>query len=337
MGSLWLVYRQPGNIDTDSTPRFAALRSGPLTVGVTLYWLEHPAYTKIRERLIRYLRSDKYRFRTLEPVMFLCGGANSAPRDTLRVYLNRHFPEISLFYAEQVWLRIVPTAGSNALEMEDYLGQLADVLVIIVESPGTFTELGAFSLSEPLRKKLLPILDNRHRSPSSLIETGPARWISQDSLFKPPIYVNHTRILECVGELEERLSRIPKPKTTRIEDLSQSPKHVVFFICDLVAVIGPATATMIEYYIREIVPALSSSQTHTLISLAASVDLIRQVDLHPNGTSGKFFYRTVDDALTRPFHHKRFLDLPSRRADHVEVLQSIPEANQALQQLRKFL
>jgi hypothetical protein len=161
---LWLVFSQPGNIGRDSTPRFASLRSGPLTVGVTLPWLEHPAYVKIRERLIGYLRSDKYRFRGLGPVIFICGGANSAPRDTLRDYLNRHFPDISLFYAEQVWLRIVPSAGSNALEMEDYLGQLADMVVIIVESPGTFTELGAFSLSEPLRKKLLPILDSRDPS-----------------------------------------------------------------------------------------------------------------------------------------------------------------------------
>lgn len=331
------MFSRPGNIDRDSTPRFAALRSGPLTVGVTLSWLEHPAYVKIRERLIGYLRSDKYRFRALEPVIFLCGGANSAPRDTLRDYLHRHFPDISLFYAEQVWLRIVPSAGSNALEMEDYLGQLADMVVIVVESPGTFTELGAFSLSEPLRKKLLPILDNRYRNPNSFIETGPASWINQDSSFRPPIYVNHTRILESVGELEERLNRIPKPKTTRIEDLSQSPKHVVFFICDLVAVIGPATAAIIDYYMRQIVPGLSSNQIYTLISLAASVDLIRQVDLHLNGASGVFYYRTVDDALTRPFHHKRFLDLPSRRADHVEVLQLIPEANQALEQLRAVL
>ncbi len=232
-------------------------------------WLEHPAYINIRERLIRYLRSDKYRFRALEPVVFLCGAANSAPRDALRDYLRRHFPEISLFYAEQVWMRIVPSAGANALEMEDYLGQLADILVIIVESPGTFTELGAFSLSEPLRKKLLPILDSRFRNPNSFIETGPAQWIGQDSLFRPPIYVNHSRILECVAELEDRLGRIPKPKTTRNSKISShSPKHLVFFICDLVAVIGPATSAVIEYYIRSIVPGISSSQGYILWSVS---------------------------------------------------------------------
>jgi hypothetical protein len=234
-------------------------------------------------------------------------------------------------------MQIVPPAGANALQMENYLGQLADVLVIIVESPGTFTELGAFSLSEPLRKKLLPILNSRHRNPNSFIETGPVRWISQDSTFRPPIYVNHSRILECVTEVEDRLRRIPKPKTTRIEDLSQSPKHLVFFICDLVAVIGPATTSMIEYYIQSIVPGISPNEINTLISLGSSVNLIRQVELHLNGAKDIFFYRTFDDALTRPFHHKRFLDLPSRRADHLQVLQTIPEANQALQELGAFL
>ncbi len=300
-------------------------------------WLYHPSYVPVRDRLIEYLRSDKYRFRRLAPVVFLCGAANSAPRDALRNYLAHHPPRVSLFYAEQVWMRIVPNAGANALEMEDFLGQLADTVIIIVESPGTFTELGAFSLSPVLRKKLLPILDTRHRNANSFIETGPVSWINEDSEFAPAIYVNHATILESVIEIEERLKRITKPTTTRIEDLSKSPKHLVFFICDLIAVIGPATTSMIEHYIKRIVPTVSADQVPTLIGLGSAMDLICHFEVPLNGSCETYFYRVVGEALTRPFHHQRYLDLPSRRADQVEVLQSIPEASVALQLLKALL
>ena len=94
-------------------------------------WLEHPRYVPARERLINYLRSPKYRFRRLSPVVFLCGGAGSPRRDTLRDYLRRHSPELRLFYAEPVWERIAPIGGRSALEMESDLALLADLVIVI--------------------------------------------------------------------------------------------------------------------------------------------------------------------------------------------------------------
>jgi hypothetical protein len=72
---------------------------------------------------------------------------------------RKHNPKFGIFYAERVWELMVQKADRDALQMEAELAFLADLVVIIVESPGTFAELGAFSLSGPLRKKLLPIID----------------------------------------------------------------------------------------------------------------------------------------------------------------------------------
>ena len=132
--------------------------------------------------------------------------------------------------------------------MESDLAALADLVVIIVESPGTFAELGAFSLSDPLRKKILAIVDEpyvNHRQ--SFISTGPLRWIDSDSDFAPTIYVPLNRILQGVDKIEERISRIPKSRTVKISDLAASPKHLLFFLCDLISVIHPATEKMVEY------------------------------------------------------------------------------------------
>jgi hypothetical protein len=48
---------------------------------------------------------------------------------------------------------------------------------------------------------------------------------NNDSEFKPAIYVDLEKILTAVGQVEERLQRIPKPKTTRVENLATSPKQ----------------------------------------------------------------------------------------------------------------
>ena len=132
-------------------------------------WFEHPAYRPIRDELIARFKSRAIRFQSLKHVIFLCGG-NSSPRRTfLFDYLRRWTPDALVFQADDVWTRLVafPDLSVNALAMEEKLAELADALIIIVESPGTFAELGAFSISPPLRKKLIPILDAQYEDAAS--------------------------------------------------------------------------------------------------------------------------------------------------------------------------
>ncbi len=137
-------------------------------------WFEHPKYVRTRERLIESLTSTHYRFRRSDPVVFLFGGEKSVARDELAAYLKKYFPTLLLFYAEVVWDLIASRLKLGALKMESDLAALADLVIIIVESPGTFAELGAFSNSDPLRRKLLPILDIQYQPPQkSFLALGP--------------------------------------------------------------------------------------------------------------------------------------------------------------------
>lgn len=300
-------------------------------------WLEHPRYVPARERLIRYLQSDRYRFRRLEPVLFLCGGADSYRRDVLRNYLRKHHPKLMLFYAERVWEHIADRSGDGALKMESDLAALAELVLIIVESPGTFAELGAFSLVEPLRKKLLPIVDVQFKSQISFLSTGPLRWIDRESLFKPTIYVPLPRILEAVDEIEERIGRIPKSTTTRTSDLASSPKHLLFFICDLIGVIHPATFSTVEYFLGRIVPSVPTRgvDVPTLIGLGVAMGLLQTRTVSMDRDTQVFVSPVSSHSTSRPFHHKRYLDLPSQRAEHFSVLITIPTAKAVLGKLRE--
>lgn len=301
-------------------------------------WLEHPRYVPIRDGLIEALSSSEYRFRGLERVLFLCGGANSPHRDALRDYLHKHAPWVKIFYAERAWEQIA-SHEEDALRMEADLAALADLVIIVVESPGTFAELGAFSLSDPLRKKLLPIVDKQYRDVPSFISTGPLRWIDAESKFAPTIYVALSQILKAIDEVEERIKRIPRTRAVGLLDLAESPRHLLFFLCDLIAVIYPATVEMVEFYLRQIAPSIPSSKVSipTLIALAVAMELLRAKDVVVGGRKQRFFWPALPDAVERPFHRaRRLLDLPSQRAAHVSVLLSVPEAQYVLHELRSM-
>ena len=329
------MFSQPENIDTHLAPRSARV---PLKVGALTTWLENPKYARTRDRLIEYLRSDKYRFRRLEPVLFLCGGAGSARREALRDYLHKHKPWIGTFYAERVWDLLASQTELSALEMERDLAALADLVLVIVESPGTFTELGAFSLSDQLRKKLLPIVDIKFKDSSSFISTGPLRWIDDESEFAPTVYVPLARILEAIDEIEERIKRIERTRAVKISDLASSPKHLLFFLCDLIAVIHPATIKMVEYYLERIAPSVlgSSIKVPTLLGLAVAMDLLHAKVVIVDEEEETFFWPSKATAIARPFHHRSSLDLPSQRAAQAAVLLTVPEAIKVLQELRNI-
>jgi hypothetical protein len=299
-------------------------------------WLQHPRYVPIRDALIQYLKADRRRFRRLDPILFLCGADASPRRDNLRDYLQKFHPNLRIFYAEKVWEEIATSTDRDALGMEAELAALADSIIVIVESPGTFAELGAFSNSEPLRQKLLPIVGEQHRDSNSFISTGPLRWIDKDSRFRPTIYTQLSQILNAAGDVEQRLSRIERARSLRIEDLASSPKHLLFFMCDLVSVIHPATIASIQYYIHAISPTVEGSTIHipTLIGLAVAMRLLRRVNVPTDGNIAVYYCPFGVESVGRPYHHRRLLDLQSQRAAHVSVLQTIPASIAALRATR---
>jgi len=81
-------------------------------------WREHPRYIRHREGLVKALQRPKYRFRVLNPVIFLCGAKDSEGRAAIRNYFKKHHPTLNVFYAEKVWDIIATLGETDALQME---------------------------------------------------------------------------------------------------------------------------------------------------------------------------------------------------------------------------
>lgn len=295
-------------------------------------WLQHPKFVGVRDEVLYYLKQKTYQFRKVGKVLFLCGGRKSLRRDRLAEYLHRYHQESLTFYAETVWTAIAQrNPDANALEVEERLADLADAVIIIVESPGTFAELGAFAISKPLRKKLLPILDRKYIQEDSFLKTGPVSWIDKESQFAPSIWACLDQILEVIDQIKERLDRIPKPKPTQIPNLFKSPKHLVFFICDLVAIFGPCPLDHLIYFTRNVLGDGELIDIPLLLGLSKAMRLL---DSFLSIDGREMFFRPLTNGHLTSFQYtKRFLDIPTLRARVVSVMLSCPFARIIIEQM----
>lgn len=286
-------------------------------------WLQHPRYASARSRLIKRFRVKDRRFRRLPHVVFLCGGFDSPRRTILRAYLEKQHPGLQVFFAEPIWDAISKNTTMSALEMEQQFARLADVVVVVVESPGTFAELGAFSLVSELRKKLLLLLEKKYQSDPSFINTGPVKWADAESHFAPAIYAPFETILSAASEVDERLARLAHPDTAAmIHDLHTLPKHFLFFVCDLVSVIGPASADIVRFFVQEIMSEDAPVEVSTCLELATAMRILKSISA--DGIS--YYVRSPSYDDQRPFHSANFLNLRQERAAHLSVIQTIPSA-----------
>lgn len=288
--------------------------------------VDNPRTCAVRRDILRDLRRKEYPFGTIGPVIFLCGAQNSQPRERLNAYLKRHHTAAHVFYAESVWDVITRSnPDANALEVEARLAELSDMVLIIVESAGTFAELGAFALSEALRAKLLPVLEIRYQESPSFLKTGPVHWVDRESRFAPSIWVDQRRILEWATEIEGRIAKIPQDKNRRIADLHHSPKHLLFFVCDLVAVFGPSSEKEVRNLARDLeLEGLEDIAFHLGLGKAMQILDSFQYD------EVEFFFRPLSNGRLQSFHRTRkYLDIPTLRARMLSGLQ-IPQEGRDL-------
>lgn len=272
-----------------------------------------------------------YQFKTLRPVLFLCGGNQSPRRELIAEYLRKHHPNKLLFYAEDVWNQIASGTALNALESERQLAQLADVVLVVVESPGTYAELGAFSLQDDLRKKLLPICDEEHRHAVSFLNAGPIRWVDAESRYGPSIFTDFTVILKSMPEIEDRLSRIPHRRSEDVADIGSSPRHLLFLLCDLVAMVGPTPAKHCLYYLERILGTPPSSDIDSLLSLGVSMKILKSVTVSGMST---LYFRPLEDGALRAFQSNQMFSVVKERAAFLSVMQGIDECQTALEAVR---
>lgn len=300
-------------------------------------WFKHPKYLVARSNFCSEFTAWKltYLHYSLPKVIFICGGneEHCPNRSIIEEYFQKHLPKILTFRAEDAWKIISQDQNVNALSLEEWLADFSDVVVILVESFGTVAELGAFSLSNTLRKKLLPILDTSHSRDDSFINTGPIRWVDKDSKFSPSIHTNFQAILTCIPEVEERINRRTIEAiyaSRRFGSYNFSNKVMLFFLVYLVAAMGPISIKEVVGITNDIIKYKDKKVINFILSVGVALNIFSVITINKNE-----YFSCIDyKKLFRDSSTKIFLNnIQTSRARSLSSLSTIQQFRNTLEKV----
>ncbi len=122
--------------------------------------------------------------------IFLCGGGDAAQANFRRA-LGKHLSNIvskysyRVYYPEDMFVELIlGHKRYDLLTLENLLARNVHCVVILLESPGTLTELGAFANHDGLKDKLVIVLDPKYKKHPSFIVRGPIRYLKTNTYSK---------------------------------------------------------------------------------------------------------------------------------------------------------
>ena len=133
-----------------------------------------------------HLDNDTNKFITYPKFVFLCGAAYSeneydkTNRGVIDKYLKSKSDDIFIVLSERLWEDSFDS-NIDLLTFEEFLAEVSDAIILFVESPGSFCELGAFAYAEKLfSDKLIIVIDEKYNGDKSFIITGPTAKAKKD-------------------------------------------------------------------------------------------------------------------------------------------------------------
>lgn len=237
----------------------------------------------------RALKAGPFFLARADQLIFLCG-ANTAPGhpSPRRTALKRFIEDISslyhVVYAEGVFTELTKIAQNrkNVLDLEHEISRIADKIVIVLESPSAFCELGAFA-HPALRDKLVVVNDTRFQMETSFINTGPLAALveCESPVLWYPMSSNSASKVDGIGAVFAQLEQALYPKTVsgRIrvdQDLAklEANKLSLYFVHDLVLFTGPVTHDELVSVLMQLFGDRSFDMLKRLLGVLRSANLI---------------------------------------------------------------
>lgn len=189
----------------------------------------HQTISHIRELM-------KNGFDDSQKTIFLCG-KDKSDKKSLRYKFSTFLSKekgITLTYPEDLFEDLLEGQGRNSLlSLETQLANSVDLIVLIPESPGSFAELGAFSMDKALAKKMLVMRMGEFKSGKSFINHGPIRLVRNygGEIYDIPKSFdekNPKHVKEVLGKIKSMLPSGRKKK--ELDNILLYSKHVLLLI-----------------------------------------------------------------------------------------------------------
>lgn len=205
------------------------------------------------------------KFITSPKFVFLCGKQFSEKipyfetnRGIIDKFLKSKSKDIYIVLSEQLWEENF-NSNIDLLTFEEFLAEVSDCIILFVESPGSFCELGAFSYADKLfSDKLAIIIDQKYVGDKSFIITGPtakARKDGSDIIYAP---LNDTGLLfsddlreyveRLINRFQSKRDTLNKRKPNSEED-RVSVNSFIIELLELVKILQPVSnKDLLEIY-----------------------------------------------------------------------------------------
>jgi hypothetical protein len=294
----------------------------------------------------RSLKVSQCRILNTPNVIFLCGGRTSDPKRvdlpyrSVRDYFFRHIktnnPDIAkrLKLAEEINDWFDQGVFSDLLELEEYLADLSDVIILFVESPGSIAELGAFATSDRVRPKILTIINSLHPG-RSFIADGPVRRLKSADPALVYSYawdfeadrINDETNIETLQDLSQELTRVlveRKLTANKEHKLNlKSPGHAMLVIADLIDIIGITSSREINDCLKALGQDVHRTVLIKYLFLLEKLRIVKKLDY-----SNQVYYVTRNKGPFIRYDFREEAELTDRDRAKALIRQALRQADQ---------
>lgn len=226
-------------------------------------------------------------------LIFLCGASvDSLPsprRQAVQKYIHSISASHTVLYAEGIFSELVRHGQrKNILDLEHEISEIADRILIILESESAFCELGAFS-AHSLRQKLVVVNSTHHKATESFINHGPiaATEEAKGAVLWYPMVSSPKKDLDGIGAIYPQLKELLTHKAPRGERISfetlsalSMSKYSLYFVHDLVLLSGPVSYEELVAILKLLFPlARSFDPLKSLLGVLKESGLVRSYQI----------------------------------------------------------
>jgi hypothetical protein len=238
------------------------------------------------------------------PIVFLFGG-QLAPKNkkakSVRAKLLKHLTKTKsslkpfIVKAEDFKDWIEDSKYGDLLSFETDLAQLSSLIILILESPGSIGELGAFCINTQLKNKLIVILSEDHLKEKSFISLGLLRQIKRDNIYYypwSPANISNTvsdELEYMTSDIQDHLETIDK--TEKFNDCNNG--HIALLIYELTRVFKALILKEINEYLKLLNIEINPKKTKQLLYMLEKIGLIKE--RCRGSTSKQMYYLAVGD------------------------------------------
>lgn len=216
---------------------------------------------KIVNEIKNKKRVNSFKSKIVPKFIFICGSqivdengkelSEEELKNNIRYYIARTLNEqmviidygknvkmVNCVFSEHLYNQDL---AEDILSFEEVLAEISDYIIIVVESPGTYCELGAFVLNDKFMKKTIVINEDKPQFEKSFITRGPIKKVRDNN---PENVILHSGLdrIKISTQFKEKMDELSY-KDVEIEvnkeNKEQNLKTLIYEFANIVELFQP--------------------------------------------------------------------------------------------------